>query len=254
LAYQFLKTGAAEGIVEIKLDRPPLNVLTIPMMEELVSALRWAKAQPGALILLAAEGKAFSAGVDVADHTPDKVEAMIDVFDRIFLTMDEIDKPIAAAVNGAALGGGCELVLACDLAVASEKARLGQPEIAVGVFPPLACYYLPRLLSWPAAMELLLGGEVIDAARAAQLGLVNRVLPPENFTDGVREYLQKFTAMSPAVLALTKKAAKAGQNKDFAGGLKEIDRIYLQELMSTEDAKEGLQSFLEKRKPVWRGK
>ena len=254
LTYQFLKTGTAEGIIEIKLARPPLNVLTIPMMEELVRALEWAKGEAGALILLSAEGKAFSAGVDVADHTPDKVEAMIDVFDRIFLTMAEIDKPIAAAVNGSALGGGYELVLACDLVVASEKARFGQPEVTVGVFPPLACYFLPRLLSWPLAMELLLAGEVFDAARAAQLGLVNKVLPAENFADGAREYLQKFTALSPVVLALTKKAAKAGLNKDLAAGLKEIDRIYLQELMRTKDAVEGLQAFLEKRKPVWQGK
>lgn len=252
--YQFLKTGTKEGVIEIKLDRPPLNVLTISMMEELVSAFQWAKAETGALILLSAEGKAFSAGVDVADHTPDKVEAMIDVFDRIFLTMTEINKPIAAAVNGAALGGGYELVLACDLVVASEKARFGQPEITVGVFPPVANYFLPRLLSWPLAMELLLSGEVFDAARAAQMGLVNKVLPPENFADGVREYLQKFTALSPVVLALTKKAVKAGLNKNFAEGLKEIDRIYLRELMQTKDAVEGLQAFMEKRKPVWHGR
>lgn len=254
MAYQFLKTGTAGGIIEIKLDRPPLNVLTIPMMEELVGALEWAKGEAGAVILLSAEGKAFSAGVDVADHTPDKVEDMIAVFDRIFLTLAEIDRPVAAAVNGAALGGGYELVLACDLVIASEKARFGQPEVTVGVFPPLACYFLPRLLSWPLAMELLLAGEVFDAARALQLGLVNRVLPAENFAEGVREYLQKFAALSPVVLALTKKAAKAGLNKDLAAGLKEIDRIYLQELMRTKDAVEGLQAFLEKRKPVWQGK
>ncbi|MGQ9823621.1 MAG: enoyl-CoA hydratase/isomerase family protein, partial [Desulfotomaculales bacterium] len=144
VTYQFLKTGTADGIIEIRLDRPPLNVLTIPMMEELVRALEWAKTEPGAVILLSAEGKAFSAGVDVADHTPDKVEDMIGVFDRIFLTMAEIDRPIAAAVNGAALGGGYELVLACDLVVASEKARFGQPEVTVGVFPPAACSCLPR--------------------------------------------------------------------------------------------------------------
>ncbi|MCL6559359.1 MAG: enoyl-CoA hydratase/isomerase family protein [Firmicutes bacterium] len=212
------------------------------------------KDEPGALILLDAGGKAFSAGVDVADHTADKVESMIDVFDRLFLAMAGIDKPIVAAVNGAALGGSYEVVLFCDLVVASEKAKFGQPEISVGVFPPIACYVLPRLLSWPLALELLLSGEVIGAARAEQLGLVNKVLPAESFADGVKEYLRKFLAQSPVVLALTKKAARAGLNKNFDQGLKAIDHIYLKELMQTKDAVEGLTAFMEKRKPVWQGK
>ncbi len=251
---QYLKLNSDGGIATITLNRPPLNVLTISMMEELAMALRWAIEEPAGIIVLAAEGKAFSAGVDVADHTKDKVEQMIEAFDRIFLTMAGTDKPIVAAVNGAALGGGCELVLFCDLVVASEKAKLGQPEIAVGVFPPLACYLLPRLMSWPRAMELLLSGEIFDARRAEQLGLVNSVVPAEHFADGVREFLQKFLAHSPVVLALTKKAARAGLGGDFAGGLEIIDRIYLKELMKTADALEGLSAFMEKRKPVWRGK
>lgn len=257
MTYQFLKTKTEGGVIQVTLNRPPLNVLTIPMMEELILALQWAKAEPGALILLDAEGKAFSAGVDVADHTPDKVEAMIDVLDRLFLTMAGIDKPIVGAVNGAALGGGYELVLFCDMVVASEKAKFGQPEIAVGVFPPIACYVLPRLLPWNHAMELLLSGEVFGAERAEKLGLVNKVLPVlplENFADEVREYLNKFTSMSPMVLALTKKAARAGLNNGFGEGLKAIDGIYLKELMKTRDANEGLAAFMEKRKPVWQGK
>jgi len=254
LSYEFVKVKNEGGVVNITLDRAPLNVLTIAMMEELILAFKWAQQETGQIILLDAAGKAFSAGVDVADHTPDKVEAMIDVFDRLFLTMDEMEKPIVCAVNGAALGGGCELVIFCDVVVASEKAKLGQPEIAVGVFPPIAGYMLPRLLSWPRAMELLLSGEVIGAAKAEQIGLVNAVLPAENFADGVKEYIKKFLANSAFVLAKTKKAARAGLNKSFVEGLKEIDRIYLQELMSSHDAKEGLAAFMEKRKPVWQGK
>ncbi|MFZ5632451.1 MAG: enoyl-CoA hydratase/isomerase family protein [Bacillota bacterium] len=252
--YQFLKVKSEGGMATITLNRPPLNVLTIPMMEELVSALQWAASEPGGLIVLEAEGKAFSAGVDVADHTADKVDRMIEVFDRVFLTMAGTDKPIAAVVNGAALGGGCELVLFCDLVVASEKAKFGQPEIAVGVFPPIACYLLPRLTSWPRAMELLLAGEVVSAERAEQLGLVNRVIPADSFAGGIKEFLQKFTVQSPVVLALTKKAARAGLGRDFTGGLKAIDDIYLKELMQAGDALEGLQAFMEKRKPVWKGK
>ncbi|MCL6610725.1 MAG: enoyl-CoA hydratase/isomerase family protein [Peptococcaceae bacterium] len=252
--YQYLKVKSEGGIASVTLNRPPLNVLTIPMMEELVSALQWAAREPGGLILLEAEGKAFSAGVDVADHTEDKVGQMIDVFDRIFLTMAGTDKAIVAAVNGAALGGGCELVLFCDLVVASDRAKFGQPEIAVGVFPPVACFLLPRLTSWPRALELLLSGEIVGADRAEQLGLVNKVVPADSFADGVKEFLQKFAVHSPAVLALTKKAARAGLGRDFAGGIKAIDEIYLRELMQTADAVEGLKAFMEKRKPVWQGK
>lgn len=254
MEYQFLKVKSEGGAAFITLSRPPLNVLTIPMMEELVSALQWAVGDPGGMIVLDAEGKAFSAGVDVADHTEDKVEQMIDIFDRIFLVMDGTDKPTVAVVNGAALGGGCELALFCDLVVASEKAKFGQPEIAVGVFPPIACYLLPRLASWPRAMELLLAGDVISAERAERIGLVNRVIPADSFADGVKDFLQKFLAQSPVVLALTKKAARAGLGKSFAEGIKAIDDIYLGELMRTADALEGLRAFMEKRKPVWQGK
>lgn len=238
----------------ITLNRPPLNVLNIEMMEELIVALKWAGDQPEPLAAITGEGKAFSAGVDIADHTPDKVNKMIDVFDRLFMTMSEIDKPLVALVNGAALGGGYEIVIFCDLIVASEKAKLGQPEIKVGVFPPIACYVLPRLLSWPLAMEMILSGDIIDAVRAERIGLVNKVLPAESFNDGAKEFLQRFSALSPVVLSLTKKAVKAGIGKNFADGLKAIDRIYLDELMNTEDAVEGLQAFMDKRKAVWRGK
>jgi len=254
LSYEFVKVKNEGGVVNITLDKAPLNVLNIAMMEELILAFKWAQQEEGKLILLDAAGKAFSAGVDVGDHTPDKVDAMIDVFDRLLLTMFETEKPIVCAVNGAALGGGCELVIFSDVVIASEKAKLGQPEIAVGVFPPIACYVMPHILSWPRALELLLSGEVIGAARAEHIGLVNAVLPAENFAEGVQEYIKKFLANSGFVLAKTKKAARAGLNKGFAEGLKEIDRIYLKELMPSCDAKEGLTAFMEKRKPVWTGK
>ncbi|HAP31937.1 MAG TPA: hypothetical protein DCQ14_02625, partial [Firmicutes bacterium] len=169
MSYEFLKTSSGGGIIKITLNRPPVNVLTIVMMEELINALKWAQEEPGSLVVIGAEGKAFCAGVDIADHTPEKVELMIDVFDRLFMAMAAVEKPLIAVVDGVALGGGYEVVLFCDIVVASEKARLGQPEIAVGVFPPIACYLLPRLLSWPLAMDLLLSGDVIDAAKGERM-------------------------------------------------------------------------------------
>ena len=254
MAYKYLHTGSEDGATVLTLDHPPLNVLNIEMMEELIQALKWANEQPEAIMAITGNGKAFSAGVDIADHTPEKVDSMIDVFDRLFLTMSEINKPIVALVNGAALGGGYEIVLFCDLVVASEKAKLGQPEIQVGVFPPIACYILPRLVSWPLAMEILLSGEAFDAARGEKMGLVNKVIPAESFQAETKDFLKRFTRLSPAVVPLTKKATLAGLNKNFKEGLKAIDRIYLEEVMKTEDAVEGLQAFMEKRKPAWKGK
>lgn len=254
MSYNFIKVNNVDGLITITLSKPPLNVLDIPMMEELADAFAWTNQETGKLILLNAEGKAFSAGVDVADHTPDKVNKMIEVLDRLFINMYETEKPIIAAINGAALGGAYELALMCDMVVASEKAKLGQPEIAVGVFPPLAALMLPRLTSMYNAMEVVLGGEVFGAAKAEKLGLVNAVLPVDSFEEGVQQFVQKFMKMSPVVLAYTKKAIKAGLNKGFVEGLKAIDDIYVNGLMNTADAKEGLSAFMEKRQPVWQGK
>jgi len=252
--YNFIKVKNEAGLITITLNKPPLNVITIPMLAELADAFAWTKEETAKLILLNAEGKAFSAGVDVADHTPDKVNTMIKTLDRLFINMYENEKPIVAAVNGLVLGGGYELVMTCDMVVASEKARFGQPEIAVGVFPPTAALWLPQLTSMPHVMEVVLSGEIFDAAKADKLGLVNAVLPADSFEEGVKQFLQKFMAMSPVVLAYTKKAVKAGLNKGFVEGLKAIDNIYLNELMVTADAKEGLTAFMEKRQPVWQGK
>jgi len=254
VSYEFVKVSNEGGVIRVTLDKPPLNVLTIAMMEELILAFKWAQQEEGKVVLLDAAGKAFSAGVDVADHTEDKVDEMIDVFDRLLLSMFEIEKPVICACNGAALGGGCELVIFADVILLSEKAKLGQPEIMVGVFPPIAAYVLPHVLSWPRALELLLSGETIGAARAEYIGLANAVLPADNFAEAVNDYIKKFTRNSGLVMAMTKKAARAGLNKGFVDGLKDIDHIYLKELMPTHDAKEGLAAFMEKRRPVWTGK
>ena len=254
MSYEFVKTSNEDGIIRVTLNSPPLNVITFPMMGELVSAFTWAGKEKGSVIVLDAEGKSFSAGVDISYYTSKEAYNKIVMFEGILEAMHLIDKPIVAVVNGAALGGGYGLVLCCDMVVASEKAIFGQPEVKLGLFPPLACYMLPRLLSWTKAMELLLTGKVFSAEKAEQLGLVNKVLPLEGFAEGVDDYLKQFSALSPVVLALTKKAAKSSVNKEFTQELKDIYNIYLHELMKTEDVLEGVQAFIEKRPPVWRGR
>ncbi len=240
----------ANHVARVILNKPPLNVMDIPMMEEFDAALKSLQGDPAKVIVIAAQGKAFSAGVDVADHTADRVEKMIDVFHGIFRTLWSLEQPTVAAVQGAALGGGCELAIACDFIIASEKARFGQPEIKVGVFPPIAVLLLPRMVSRIKAHELLLTGETIDAREAERIGLVNAVAPAESFGAQVDAFVSKLTAMSGAVLRHTKRAIALGLEK----GLAEVERLYLNDLMRTEDAREGLGAFLEKRAPVWKNR
>ena len=205
------------------------------------------------LVFEAAEGsKAFSAGVDVSEHTADKVDEMIEVFHRIFRLLDALEVPTVAVVGGAALGGGCELVLFCDMVIASERASFGQPEIQVGVIPPIAVAALPGIIGPKKALEVVLIGDRIRAAEAERLGLVNKVVPPEELRTAADEFVGKLAKLSGAVLRLTKRAVRVGSTGRFADGLAAVEELYLGPLMATEDAHEGLAAFMEKRTPVWK--
>ncbi len=253
--YSFIKTWDADGAAWISINRPPLNVLDIPTMEELNDALAAVKARElevRALVLTGEGDKAFSAGVDVGDHTEDKVGRMLEVFHHIFHQLDRLAIPTLAAVKGAALGGGCELAIFCDMVVAAENLKIGQPEIKVGVFPPLAVVALPYLVPEKRAFEMIAGGEVLRAAEAHALGLVNKVVPLDAFDAEFQKFLRVFTTLSGPVLRSTKKALRAARGQSFPNALARVERIYLDELMATEDAHEGLTAFLEKRAPAWK--
>jgi cyclohexa-1,5-dienecarbonyl-CoA hydratase len=241
------------GVAWITLDHPPVNIMDIATMKEINAALESLQGdEKTKVVVFAARGKAFCAGVDVQDHTGDKVEEMVEVFHRIFRQMWSLDIPTVAVVNGAALGGGCELVTFCDMIIASEKATFGQPEIQVGVYPPVAVVTFPRLMPHMKALELLLTGAVIDAREAERLGVVNRMVPVEGFDEEVSSFIGKLTALSGVVLRLTKRATLRGLTLSFEEALGLSEELYLQRLMKTEDATEGLQAFMEKRKPVWK--
>ena len=253
MSFQHIRTEAADGVGTIILNRPPVNILNIEMMEEINGALRDFKEEKGLKVLVfRAEGKAFSAGVDVGEHLGDMVERMIEAFHGMFRLMDETQAPSVAVVNGSALGGGCELALYCDMVLATEKSTFGQPEIMVGVFPPIAALIFPRIIGRKKAMELILSGKTIGAREALEMGLINRIISEDTLEEEVKEFIDQFARHSAVVLQLTKKATLNGLCDDVEGGLRRIERIYLEELMRTEDATEGLKSFLEKRKPVWK--
>ncbi len=243
------------GVARITLDHPPVNIMGIPTMREINAALESLQGDEKTKVLIfAAKGKAFCAGVDVKDHTVDKVEEMVEVFHRIFRQMWSLEMPTIAAVNGAALGGGCELVTFCDMIIASEKATFGQPEIQVGVYPPVAVVTFPRLMPRMKALELLLTGSVIDAREAERLGMVNKVVPVEAFDEEVSGFIDKLASLSGVVLRLTKRATLQGLTLGFEEALTLSEELYLERLMKTEDAAEGLQAFMDKREPLWRDK
>jgi cyclohexa-1,5-dienecarbonyl-CoA hydratase len=255
MSFEHIRFDVSDGVARLTLNKPPLNVLNIAMMREINAALEEVGDDPGVKVLVfeAAEGsKAFSAGVDVSEHTADKVEEMIKVFHHIFRLLDRLEVPTVAVVDGAALGGGCELVLFCDMVIASERASFGQPEIQVGVLPPIAAVALPAIIGPKKALEMVLTGERIRAPEALQLGLVNRVVPPEELRAAADEFVGKLTKLSGAVLRLTKRAVRLGSVGSFADGLAAVEELYLGPLMATEDAREGLAAFMEKRAPVWK--
>lgn len=237
----------------ITLNRPPLNVLDIGMMKSLDTALEHALPKSDFVIFQGAGAKAFCAGADVVDHTPGRVEKMLRTFHAVFRRLASADCLTIAAVHGYCLGGGMELATCCDFVLAAESAQFGQPEIKLGCFPPVAMVMLPRLIGIQAATHLILTGHQISATEAHRLGLVMRVVPDRELPAAVEALLGELRTLSPSVLYLTRKTLARLHSVDFLKQLEEAERVYLSELMQTQDAQEGVRAFLEKRKPAWKG-
>jgi cyclohexa-1,5-dienecarbonyl-CoA hydratase len=240
----------------LTINRPPLNILNIATMEEMNEALRplTENKEVKAVIISGSGDKAFCAGVDVADHTEEKVEKMLHVFHDIFRNLSKLDQVTVAALKGLTLGGGCEIALFCDLIIAADNLKIGQPEIKLSVLPPIALLIMPRLVGLKKAAELLLTGKTIGAHEAERIGLINKVTPLDSFNSELESFIHPLTELSLVGLKYSKKGITLGLETAFSEGLERIEKIYLEELMSSEDAHEGLRAFMEKRKPVWKNK
>ena len=253
MAYEHIEFTFENGLSTITLNRPPVNVMNIAMMEEINHALDSLQGNKDLkAVLFDAKGKCFSAGVDVGEHMGDMATRMIEVFHGIFRRMDRLGVLTVASVYGSCLGGGCELAIFCDLVLASESAKFGQPEILVGVFPPIAAQLLPRIIGRKAAAELIFSGKVITAEEALGIGLINKVVKEEALAEETVTYLKPYLKLSAAVLRVTKKAMISGLRDDLEPSLKVIEDIYLNQLMKSYDAHEGLKAFMEKRKAEWK--
>lgn len=240
------------GIARVVLDEPPLNILTRGLMSGLRDALAALEADREVrVLLLSAAGRHFSAGASVEEHLPGEVESMIPEFMATVAAVRDFPAPVVVAVQGRCLGGALELALGGDVLLAGEGALLGVPEIALGVFPPAACVQLPRLVGPQAAAELVLSGAPMDAAAAERAGLVRRVVPDDRLPAEAEALAATLARHSAASLRVTKRALRAGEEAPRPTAEAEVVRLYLEDLMDTADAVEGLRSFVEKRKPEW---
>ncbi len=248
----------AEGrdgrLATVTVDRPPLNILDLATLAELGERLDALAGEPGLqlVVVRGAGERAFSCGVAVQDHTPDKIAPMLESFHHAIRTLVRMPAVSLAVVDGHCLGGGLELAASCDLLLASEESRFGQPEIELGCFPPVAAALFPARLGSSRAMELLLTGRILDCAEAERLGLVTWSAPRADLDEKRREIVEGLLSKSGAASRLVKRAVAAGRDHGFEDALAAAERLYLEELAESADAAEGVAAFLEKRPPRWK--
>ena len=244
-----------EGMTaRVTLRKPPVNIIDIPMMDELTQFIGELESQPGiSVVLFSGEGKAFSAGVDIGAHTPDKIEQMLSKFHALIRSVLGCRKITMASIHGLCLGGGAELAMVCDVVYTSDEAEWGFPEIKLGCFPPVACAALAGLIGQKRAAELILTGRSINGSEAAEIGLATRAVTGRHLDSTVEAAMSQLLHLSPAALKVAKKACYAWDAMHFDKGLVRTEKTYLEDLMKTADAQEGIRAFLEKRSPKWRG-
>lgn len=256
MEYKNITLEKNNGIARLTINRPPVNVINQEALTEINSALEEITSDEDIKVLLVrgSGNKAFCAGVEIQDHIGDKMPVMMREFGKMFILLRNLGKPSIAVVNGVALGGGCELVAGCDMAVASEKAKLGQPEIILGGLAPAAAAIFPRIMPEKKGFELILLGENVSAAEAERIGLVNKVVSEEELDNTAEELAKKFLAKSSLSIKLCRDAFyQCGNIADFDEAVKHGTETGIK-TWETEDGQEGLKSYLEKRNPVWKNR
>jgi cyclohexa-1,5-dienecarbonyl-CoA hydratase len=255
LKYQRLMVSMQAPVARIILANPPVNVIDIAMMEELLGAMAQIEARADiAAVVFAGSDRAFSAGVDVRAHTPNKVRDMLAKMHAVMRALADTRKVTIAAVRGNCFGGGAELAAMCDLVFTTDTSNWAFPEITLGCFPPVASVVLSAIVGQKRAADLILTGRRITGEEAMRIGLANEAVPDDELSELVDETAERLGKLSAASLAVAKKALYAWDAMHFEKGLARAEQIYLEELMKLEDAREGIAAFMEKRQPVWKGK
>jgi cyclohexa-1,5-dienecarbonyl-CoA hydratase len=250
-----LKFEKADGVARVTLNRPKFNMMNIDMMVEINDLLESFVDDPDLrCVVIDAQGKHFCTGVEVADHKPEKVDDMIATFNRIFELLEQIEVPVIAVVQGYCLGGGMELAIACDVIVADKGATFGQPEIKVGFFPPYAAIRLPQLVGPAKAIEICTTGKFYSAQEVQLMGMVAHLAEDDGLTEAAENIVKEIQANSPLIIRLNKRAVRQHLSMDFKQALEGVSDLFLKTLMKTEDTLEGIASYEEKRKPVWKNR
>jgi cyclohexa-1,5-dienecarbonyl-CoA hydratase len=253
MTFSRLMLELSPPVAHLTLNHPPLNVIDVLMMEELAQALAAVEATPNiSVLIITGHGQAFSAGADVAAHAPERFPAMLAKFHNAIRSVLAARMVTIASVHGHCLGGGAELAMVCDLVYTAEDAQWGFPEIKLAFFPPVACTALASLVGQKRAADLILTGRIISGREAANIGLATEAVPQAQVTSQVNDALDRLLKLSPAALALAKKAIYAWDSMHFDKGLSRAEKISVEELALTDDAVEGVRAFAEKRAPRWK--
>jgi cyclohexa-1,5-dienecarbonyl-CoA hydratase len=239
----------------VTLRNGSLNIIDLQMMDDLLNVLKVVEERADLTTLIfTGEGEHFSAGVDIAAHVPETVREMLSRFHAVIRALVKSPKVTIAAVRGNCLGGGAELALVCDMIYCTEESRWGFPEIQLACFPPVASVALAAAVGQKRAAEMVLTGQIIHGDEALHIGLANDAVPDPELDSRVEGAAEQLSHLSPAALRITKKALYAWDAIHFDKGLARAEQIYLDELIQTEDAREGVIAWMEKRAPVWKGK
>ncbi len=263
MEWEYVLFDKNEGIGTITLNRPEkLNAFAGNMREQILEALEVACTDNDVrVIVITGAGKAFCAGGDVDEFVAGTTQVQGKTatnkrltFTKIVLLINSVEKPVIASVNGVAAGGGCNFALACDIRIASDRARFGEVFVRRGVFPDWGgIYFLPRLVGYAKAAELLFSGEVIDALEALETGMVNRVVPHDELAEETRKLAKKIANNAPIPIALTKRGLQNFCRMDLAQTL-DFEKMAIDVCRNSEDREEGFKSFLEKRSPIFKGR
>ncbi len=240
-------------LTRLTLRRPPLNFLNIEMLRQLQQQFEsMGEAPPGRVLVVDSDCAAFCAGLEMAEMTGDALFLLLDEYHAVAQSLGSFPRPTIAVVRSMALGAGNELASCCDFVLASVQATFGQPEIKVGAIPSLAPLLLPPRIGMQRTLQMILTGNPVDAREAERIGLIHRAVAEDRLDAAVEELVTSFRGSSSAVMEIALRAARGSRLRELGNHLREIQSLYLNELMDCEDPAEGIKAFLEKRPPQWK--